>query len=117
MNEEEYIHMPKKKTIKRLSEGLNAKDKQKKPTNQWAYCVQRAIDEVGFEQKEFKRLLFSLQNGGKYSNLLTYAEIHDIINIASKWKTNPKALFWKLLKERKAIAKKKMDESVKENSS
>ena len=93
----EHIH----KAIARMIRG-----KKKRPTSERAYTIQRVCDNI-FSQDEFKKLMGATGN-------LTIDEITDIYDRSVSWKVNPKALFWKLLREKKAEIKKELEEE-KEN--
>jgi len=87
------------KTLSQLSDRFNAGN-TKAPTSERAVVVQEVIDDLGFEQKDFKKLLFFLKD-------FTYYEIRSIKDVSAKFEKNPRALFWKLARE-------KRDEIVKE---
>ena len=89
----EHIH----KSIARMIRG-----EKKRPASERAYTIQRVCDNI-FTQDEFKKILGATGN-------LTIDEIRDIYDQAVSWKVNPKALFWKLLKEKKAEIKKQLAE-------
>ena len=74
--------------------------KKRGPTSQRAYLIQQICDDI-FDDNQFAKLLGQ-------TKLLTANEIRDIYDQAKAWKTNPQALFWKLLKEKNAEIKEKL---------
>ena len=67
-----------------------------------AYIISRICDEL-FSQDDFKKIL------GQTANMTTM-EIQIIFDEAKSWKTNPQALFWKLLKEKREKIKNQINE-------
>ena len=80
---------------------------KKNPTSKRAYYIQQICDTF-FTQDDFKKILGQTRQ-------LTTAEIQKIFDEARGWKTNPKALFWKLLKEKNAEISAELKKKSKNN--
>ena len=90
--------------MKRLKHAISSyfSDEKKKPSSERAYIIQTICDDF-FTQKDFQKVLMQTSE-------MTLDEIREIYDKAKSWKTNPPALFWKLVKEKRsdiAIEKKK----------
>ena len=81
--------------MKKLKHAINTyfSDAKKKPSSERAYTIQTICDEF-FTQKDFEKILGQTKE-------MTISELRDIYDKAKGWKTNPPALFWKLIKEKK----------------
>lgn len=81
---------------------------KKNPTSERAYLIQTICDSI-FDDQDFKKILGQTRN-------LTVEEIRDIYDEAYRWKVNPQALFWKLLKKKHMSIKKKMESISKDTA-
>ncbi len=86
--------------------GRFIRGEKKKPSSERAYFLQKICENIFADQKQFKKILGA-------TKLFTVDEIRDIYDKAYSWKTNPPALFWKLLKEKNEEIKKEMKEEEK----
>ena len=79
---------------------------KKRPTSERSHLIQLLCDDI-FTNSDFQKLLGQTKQ-------LTAGEIRSIYDEAKSWKTNPQALFWKLLKEKKEEIQKKIKEAEKD---
>lgn len=78
-------------------------DNKKNPTSERAHMIQTICDTL-FSDKDFKKLLGQ-------TKLFTTTEIRAIFDEARAWKTNPQALFWKLVREKQDAVKKQLQQA------
>ena len=78
---------------------------QNRPTSERAHLIQLVCD-VLFDNTHFKKIL------GQTSQF-TVEEIRDIFNQAKSWEVNPKALFWKLVREKQQEIKTQLTQAEK----
>lgn len=74
-----------------------------RPTSERAHLIQTICDTL-FDDKHFKKILGQ-------THQFTTAEIRDIFDQAKSWQTNPKALFWKLVREKQQAIKTQLAEA------
>ena len=87
-----------------LKYGINSFLKNsKRPTSQRAHTVQRICDTL-FDDREFKKILGQTRQ-------FTVPEINEIFDRAKSWETNPRALFWKLVREKQEEIKQQLKET------
>lgn len=79
-----------------------AKPAKRGPNSERAYWLQTVIDELGFDQADFRKLMGQTRT-------LTVREVEDIFLKAKQWQKNPRALFWKLLKEKRLEIKQRFN--------
>ena len=89
--------------IKSLIQSYTNK-KEKGATSERAVLIQQICD-VLFDDGAFKKILGQ-------THQLTIDEIREIFESAYRWKVNPQALFWKLLKEKNAEIKKSLKKGI-----
>lgn len=77
-------------------------DKQR-PTSERAHLIQTVCDTL-FDDTHFKKILGQTRQ-------FTVEEIRDIFNQAKSWDVNPKALFWKLVREKRQAIKTQLAET------
>ena len=77
----------------------------KKPSSERAYTIQIICEDM-FTQKHFERILGQTKE-------MTVSEIREIYDTAKSWKTNPPALFWKLVKEKRSQIKTDLKKAAK----
>lgn len=87
--------------MEHISESIKKYNKQKTPSSERSYVIQCICEEM-FTQKDFKKLLGQTKQ-------LTTEEIRHIFDAAKSWHKNPKALFWKLLKEKNDSVKTELE--------
>ncbi|MCY4577276.1 MAG: hypothetical protein OXB96_02520 [Candidatus Kaiserbacteria bacterium] len=63
-----------------------------RPTSERAHLIQTVCDTL-FDDTHFKKILGQTKQ-------FTVEEIRDIFTQAKSWQVNPKALFWKLIREK-----------------
>ncbi|MDE0243344.1 MAG: hypothetical protein OYG31_01370 [Candidatus Kaiserbacteria bacterium] len=78
-------------------------ENKKNPTSQRAHLVQTICDTL-FSDKDFKKILGQTRQ-------FTVDEIRDIFDQARSWNVNPKALFWKLVREKQRTIKEQLKPS------
>ena len=76
---------------------------QNRPTSERAYLIQMVCDTL-FDDTHFKKILGQ-------THQFTVEEIRNIFNQAKSWDVNPKALFWKLVREKQQEIKAQLAES------
>ena len=74
-----------------------------RPTSERAHLIQTICDTL-FDNTHFKKILGQTRQ-------FTVTEIRDIFNQAKAWQVNPKALFWKLVRQKQQIIKIQIDEA------
>ena len=74
-----------------------------RPTSERAYLIQTVCDTL-FDDTHFKKIFGQ-------THQFTVEEIRDIFNQAKSWQVNPKALFWKLVREKQKVIKLQLDEA------
>ena len=75
---------------------------KKNPTSERAHLVQTICDTF-FDDRDFKKVL------GQTAQF-TVSELRDIFDRARAWQTNPRALFWKLVREKRAAIKEQLQQ-------
>ncbi len=76
---------------------------QNRPTSERAHLIQMVCDTL-FDDTHFKKILGQ-------THQFTLEEIRDIFNQAKSWHVNPKALFWKLVREKQREIKTQLTET------
>ena len=76
---------------------------QRRPTSERAHLIQTVCDTL-FDDTHFKKILGQ-------THQFTVEEIRDIFNQAKSWQVNPKALFWKLIREKQQEIKTQLAET------
>ena len=85
-----------------LGEEINAFLKNKKnPTSQRAHLIQQICDTL-FDDTHFKKIFGQTRQ-------FTVTEIREVFDQAKAWKTNPQALFWKLIREKQKDIRKQIE--------
>ena len=77
----------------------------KRPTSERAHLIQQICDTL-FSDKEFKKILGQTRQ-------FTTAEVRKIFNDAKAWQINPRALFWKLVREKQTEIRDQLKEDAK----
>lgn len=76
---------------------------KKNPTSERAHLIQTICDTL-FSDKEFKKVLGQTKQ-------FTVDEIRDIFDQARSWQVNPRALFWKLVKEKREAIRDQLEKA------
>lgn len=79
---------------------------KKNPTSERAHLIQTICDSL-FDDKSFGKILGQTKE-------FTVEEIRNIYDEAKGWQTNPKALFLKLVKEKRESIKKELETKSKD---
>ena len=73
------------------------------PTSERAHLIQTVCNTL-FDDTHFKKILGQTRQ-------FTVEEIRDVFNQAKSWPVNPKALFWKLVREKQQTIKAQIAEA------
>ena len=76
---------------------------EKRPTSERAHLIQTICDTF-FDDKHFKKILGQTKQ-------FTTKELRTVFEQAKAWKVNPKALFWKLVREKQEEIKTQITEA------